>query len=386
MHVFVLFGIALVFMAPNPAAGQTFYLHHSGSPVSVACGTSSFFMDETAPIASSPTVEDLTVAQGATVPFPTFTGQSLPATRVREVVSARLNLSASQQMKQCADVEIELHRLSTGCGDTLLGTQTLTGATIPQGKNAGTAGFVPVRVEFALADLDRNIGAGEALVLSAETTNNCSNSRHVFLAYDSSSAASRLIFQCCTTAASKCSAKKIKLAGDKGGYKLKCHAKAIGKGEPVDAECLTKAEDKFVSGFTKEEAKGGCPTTGDAAAIEAAVDAYVDDVRTLLEQGTPPSRCTSKKLAAAGKLFDTRATCESKAMAKAVEVDPACLSKADTKLAATFQKAEDSSGDCLAPNGDAATIQTTAATAVAGIVDQLRCPCASPSGAFLDTE
>jgi hypothetical protein len=240
-----------------------------------------------------------------------------------------------------------------------------------------------VRLEFGLEDAERNVAAGEAFVLSATTTNNCSNNRHVFLAYDSSQALSRLTFQCCLSTASKCAATKIKRAGDKGGAKLKCHTKAVAKDEPLDAECLTKAEAKLAEAFAKAEAKGGCPTVGDAAVIEAVVDAFVGDVSSMLVQGSGPSKCTSRKLGGAGKLFDARATCESKAIGKDLDVDPACLAKADAKFAATFAKAEESA-DCLAPIGDAAAVQSAAETAVADIVALLRCVCASPSGAFLD--
>jgi hypothetical protein len=340
-------------------------------------------MDENAPSAVSPTVEDVVAAQTATVALPTFTSQPLAATRVNEVVSAQLNLSASQQMKQCTDIHVELHRLSTGCIDTVLGTRTLVGATLPQGKNAGTAGFSTVRAEFELADADRNIAAGEALVLSATAKNNCSNSRHVFLAYDAADAASNVTFQCCFSGGPKCAAKKLQLAGDKGGAKLKCHAKSVGKGEALDPVCFLKAEDKYVDGFAKAEAKGGCPTVGDAADIEARVDAYVSDVTAALGQDGP-SRCTSRKLDAAGKLYDGRATCESKALAKDVPVDPACLTKVEAKLASAFQKAEESYDDCLASTVDAGDIQAITALAVTDVVDSVRCVCASPSGAFLD--
>lgn len=78
-----------------------------------------------------------------------------------------------------------------------------------------------------------------------------------------------------TPAGRKCSAAKLKATGKKGDGKLKCHAKAAGKGLAVDPVCLSKIEGKFTVAFDKAEAKGGCATVGDAAAVEALVDAMV---------------------------------------------------------------------------------------------------------------
>jgi hypothetical protein len=84
----------------------------------------------------------------------------------------------------------------------------------------------------------------------------------------------------------KCAAGKNKCVNKKTACKLGCHSKAHGKGVAVDPSCLGKCEDKFDGGadptkgcFAKLETKytGSCPTTGDTAALEATVDAFVDD-------------------------------------------------------------------------------------------------------------
>jgi hypothetical protein len=97
-----------------------------------------------------------------------------------------------------------------------------------------------------------------------------------------------------------CSAGKKKCVLKKAAAILKCHEKAVKTGT-VDADliCLQKARDKFDGGlkpgcFAKLEAKGGCITTGDTAALEAKVDAYTTDVlcelgHTTLGCGPPPS-------------------------------------------------------------------------------------------------
>src|SRR5215510_9313389 len=93
-------------------------------------------------------------------------------------------------------------------------------------------------------------------------------------------------------AQAKCQAAKAKAAGKKAGSKAKCQSKAVSKGMAVDPECLTKAEGKFSSSFMKAESKPPCATTGDAAAIEGKVDAFIADLGTTLG-GPGPNACSS---------------------------------------------------------------------------------------------
>jgi hypothetical protein len=158
-------------------------------------------------------------------------------------------------------------------------------------------------------------------------------------------------------APSKCTSAKFKEAGKKVASKTKCQSKAVAKGVAVDPACLTKAEGKFGTGWTKAEGKGDCATTGDAAAIEAKVDALIADLQSELTGGNPgPSKCTGAKLKAAGKKAASKAKCQSKAAAKALAVDPACIGKAESKFNTGWAKAE-GKADCLAPTGDLAVIE-----------------------------
>jgi hypothetical protein len=98
----------------------------------------------------------------------------------------------------------------------------------------------------------------------------------------------------------KCSAGKKKCVGNKVKALLKCYAKNTTKPDPVKFDaCVQKAHDKFDGGakpekgcFTKLEAKypmasaTPCQTFGDTPALEAKVDAFVDDV---FEELVPPS-------------------------------------------------------------------------------------------------
>src|SRR5262245_51629071 len=80
------------------------------------------------------------------------------------------------------------------------------------------------------------------------------------------------------TADQICMKSKLTASGKKTLGKLKCHAKAAGKGETVDTLCLSKAESKFQVAFTKAEAKGGCSTINDASTVEMLVDDCVNAV------------------------------------------------------------------------------------------------------------
>jgi hypothetical protein len=93
-----------------------------------------------------------------------------------------------------------------------------------------------------------------------------------------------------TTPAQKCAAAKLRAATHKVNAELRCQKKALNKAVPVDPECLAKAQAKFEAAFAKAEAKGGCKTEGDAAAVQESAELFVDDVVTTL--GPPKSLAT----------------------------------------------------------------------------------------------
>src|SRR5262249_7243500 len=156
---------------------------------------------------------------------------------------------------------------------------------------------------------------------------------------------------------SACTAKELSLAGARSLGKAKCHSKAIAKGTALDPACLTKADATFSAGWAKAEAAGDCFTpTGDEAAIDAKVDAFLDDVVTDLVNAPGPSKCTSKKLTLTGKKAASRLKCYTKAAAKGVGVDPPCLQKVADKFTIGWTKAE-GAGDCQAGTGDVGTIE-----------------------------
>jgi hypothetical protein len=95
---------------------------------------------------------------------------------------------------------------------------------------------------------------------------------------------------------SKCEASRLKAAGKKAGAKLTCYAKASAKSQPVDANCLSKAEAKFTSAFNKVT---GCTGDGNATGIEAIIDTECVDQLVTLDGGNnvvaicPPPAATT---------------------------------------------------------------------------------------------
>ncbi len=87
-------------------------------------------------------------------------------------------------------------------------------------------------------------------------------------------------------AQSKCDAAKAKEIGKKVSCKMKVHAKAAQKAEPLDAAKLTKCETKFLEKCAKAETKNDCSNPGDCAALELAVDNSVDSLSALVT--SPP--------------------------------------------------------------------------------------------------
>jgi hypothetical protein len=97
---------------------------------------------------------------------------------------------------------------------------------------------------------------------------------------------------------SKCDSKKVQVATKKAADKAGCYAKAIGKGLPVDPLCISKAETKYSSAIGKNETGttgATCTNLGQAAALEAIVDAYIVDLIDELTT-SPPACCPATRI------------------------------------------------------------------------------------------
>jgi GH35 family endo-1,4-beta-xylanase len=79
-----------------------------------------------------------------------------------------------------------------------------------------------------------------------------------------------------------------------------CHSIAARRGVPVDTACLERSHNLLALFFTHAEARAGCLTAGDHAAIAARVNAFVDDVVASLRSVPDRSSCVGTKLLAAG--------------------------------------------------------------------------------------
>src|SRR5262245_53107684 len=167
-----------------------------------------------------------------------------------------------------------------------------------------------------------------------------------------------------------CPSRKVNATLKKVDRKLKCHEKAASAGAAVDPVCLTTAETKFADAFSQAEGSPPCLATGDAAAVEGAVDAFVDGLVTSLRPSATASKCAGKKLKASRKKAAKLLACHKQAIQQGTKPQLVCLGKEPVKFSARFAAAE-AGTDCLT-SGDAAATETTIDGFVDGMVAALR--------------
>jgi len=93
---------------------------------------------------------------------------------------------------------------------------------------------------------------------------------------------------------SSCTSTKLSAAGKKASCKLRCYSKALKKGVAVDQACLDKCTAKFTASCGKADGAGDCHApTGDCAALEGKVDAFVGDVAGELPSETTTTTTTT---------------------------------------------------------------------------------------------
>jgi cysteine-rich repeat protein len=170
-------------------------------------------------------------------------------------------------------------------------------------------------------------------------------------------------------AQNKCAGEKIKAAGKKADCKAGLEAKQASKGGTIDPAKIARCESRHSFFFARNEAKGNCATTGDAATVEAKVDAFVADLDTELAVGTLPNTCQGEKIKAAGKKAACKLGLEAKQASKGGTIDPAKVAKCESKLSSMFAKNE-SKGGCNT-TGDAAAIEAKVDAFVADAANEL---------------
>jgi len=178
--------------------------------------------------------------------------------------------------------------------------------------------------------------------------------------------------------AGTCQQAKLTASGTKAASKLLCYAKVVNDGSSVDARCLDRADEAFAAAFSRAERRTDCATVGDAATVEATVDACVGTLASQLGTGSTlprPVPCVVTKLRATAKELKAKIRCHARATRGGGAPDPACLDRAEGSLSAAFAKAE-LRGAC-ATTGDATAVGAAVDTCLSDILNDLPPPTTS---------
>jgi hypothetical protein len=292
--------LAVALLLPVPAWSLTFVLHHAVPPVSVPGGSTSFCMDQIDSPAQPPVVESITLQDGETAAFPTFTSLAFGSdTTLDPFALPDIQFSADQEMTDCADMGFTVSRIDAGGATTELATLALAGKLIPATPDGGATGFADWGAYMPIGT-GVVVQAGEGVTLTTSVTNHCGSARTVYLSYDSDSAQSLLSFVPRSTVELNCQRKTALAAGKFIALKEKClvgclkHASA--GSEPASdcvppyagktAECVARMESKTAAAEAKCGACPACYSGGDCTAdglarvpgLEALVDGLVPQV------------------------------------------------------------------------------------------------------------
>lgn len=166
----------------------------------------------------------------------------------------------------------------------------------------------------------------------------------------------------------RCQSTKYRAAAKKAAADLGCHSKAAKSGGPVDAGCLSKADGKFSDAFAKAEEDVACTEPGSLPAVDALVDAFVDDAVAALPAGTGTTKCASKKRKALAKKIGGLVGAVSKNVKKP-DADrlSGSFAKATAKFRKSFAKSE-AKTDCTG-TGSATELGNRAHALVFALVD-----------------
>ncbi|MCW5889529.1 MAG: hypothetical protein KIT14_03160 [bacterium] len=172
----------------------------------------------------------------------------------------------------------------------------------------------------------------------------------------------------------QCTAAKLKAAARTAAAFARCSARAVGNGTSVDATCLARATAKQAQTFAKAEARGGCPTIRDTAAIAGILGGLVAFADTELGDGGTAAgrRCASSRRTAAGAHLGATLRCRAVRVQAGSPPDAACLDRADAKLARAFAKSG-APGSC-ATSADAPATRAAMNAVAAGVVAALSPP------------
>jgi hypothetical protein len=433
----LLTGSILVLAATTPARAATFYFHKSPTPVAVPGGTTTFVLDENAPVASTPVAESVSVPKKTTSSLPTFIAPAFtaPATLGLDF-DVLVHLSANLSIDSCATVVATIERVDAGGGRSFLANGSV-GVSIPQGGGGGTTGFAPLTISFAREcgspTQDAVIGTGESIAVTVSISNSCKANRTVSLAYDATSAPTagtfdplppvdplflRACFAKCQLGTSKAS---VKFIGAKMKCVLKCESGARrGSNSIVDcippysgltAICVSVAESKATTAIAHScTGPGRCPTCygGDCNAFapvlvnlfELMLDGYVPGVFCDDTTDTAKVKCIDGNAKALAKFHAAKNKCYDKCFSSEIKgaiapgscgppaTDPIaalCIVKAEDKAIASIDRACFVS-PAVAPACYSGATAADFVSSMEGSVDAFvpAVYCASPSGAFVE--
>jgi hypothetical protein len=149
------------------------------------------------------------------------------------------------------------------------------------------------------------------------------------------------------TAATKCQAQKLVVAGQTGAGLLHCVADAARHGVGVDAACRAHPETTLLATYAALESGGTCGTTGEAATVEADVQQMVNSVSVYLRLPASPSGCSFIRERAVARLASSVFNAYARNAKSPDPVAPGNATvRARARFVAVFQRAG-AHGDCL---------------------------------------
>lgn len=366
---------ACVLVTTVTASASTFYLHQTGSPVAVPGGTTTFILDENAPVAGTPVAASVSVPKKTQATLPTFIAPAFaaPATLGLDF-NVVVHVSANLAMNACGGVSATIEKVDSGGGRSPLASGSVD-MTIPQGGGGGTTGFAPATVGFSLTcaspTQDASIAAGESIAVTISVTNNCKANRTVFLAYDSTTAPGsatfdplpppdpiflRACFSKCQLATSKATAKfygakskcvlKCQISARKGLVPFTdCDAPYAGATAACVANPFNGAETKATASILKVCTQPGrCPTCyGDCNEFgfdivniyETLIDGLMPTVFCDPTSDKEPFKCMSSVSSLLSKFMAGKAKCYDRCFAneiKGIAAPGSCLPPAVDQL------------------------------------------------------
>ena len=155
------------------------------------------------------------------------------------------------------------------------------------------------------------------------------------------------------SATAKCDAAKIKCASDLAAALLGCHRKAESKNVELDPVCVDKSQTTFSDPVTgegcmeKAEEKPPCLAVGDADALAAFVDAFVEDVVTDMDPDYPTpvlDRCGAGKKKCVSNKVKALLGCYRKDL---IKPDPLKFQPCVTKAVKKFDGGADPAKGCF---------------------------------------